>query len=153
MNLVRRRRRPTLISEAAIAGACIGAALTGMRRTIAERMQRSWREAPHIDLTVDIDMSRAVALLERAKAKRSAVASRTTITAGIVKAVAWALGRHSRFNGYFRADRVVEAPKVKVGVAVDIPDGLIVPVVREAGEKDLQEISAEIERLSEWARD
>ena len=116
--------------------------LTGRRKTIAERMQESARQAPHIALTVEVDMSEA----ERARGGCS-------FTALIVWAAARALRRHPLVNASLQGDEIVLYDEVNVGVAVDTEEGLIVPVVKGADVKDLLQIDAEIERLAQRARE
>ncbi len=116
--------------------------LTGRRKTIAERMQESARQAPHIALTVEVDMS------EAEKARKGC-----SFTALIVQTVAQALRRHPMVNASLQGDEIVLYDEVNVGVAVDTEEGLIVPVVKEADTKDLPEIDAEIEELAERARE
>lgn len=116
--------------------------LRGRRKTIAERMQESARQAPHIALTVEVDMSEA----ERARRGCS-------FTALIVQAVARTLRRHPMVNASLQEDEIVLYDEVNVGVAMDTKEGLIVPVVKEADAKSLPEIDAEIEGLARRARE
>ncbi|MCS6845105.1 MAG: 2-oxo acid dehydrogenase subunit E2 [Caldilineales bacterium] len=130
--------------------------LVGMRRTIAQRLQRSAQEAPHIHLEVSAEVSNAEALRQRANAQRSEGQAKVSLTAVLVKAVAWALQRHRRLNAWFQSDaqgeRIVLLPTANVGVAVALPDGLIVPVVRNAEQKGLLQIAQEVEDLVSRAR-
>ena len=128
--------------------------LAGMRRTIAERMTASYREAPHITFTVRVDMSG----FERVRAQFNARAEaagvpRASVTALIVKAVAWALKRHPYLNSTLRGEEIHLLPEVNVGVAVALEEGLIVPVVREADRKGVAEITAGVHDLTVRARE
>jgi pyruvate dehydrogenase E2 component (dihydrolipoamide acetyltransferase) len=116
--------------------------LSGVRRIIAERMQRSAREAPHIVLTMEVDMSQA----ERAR-------SGCSFTALIVQAVAQALRQHPFVNASLQGDEIVLYDEINVGVAVATAEGLIVPVVKAADARGLREIDAEIEGLAKRARE
>lgn len=126
--------------------------LEGMRRTIAERMQASAQQAPHITLTMDIDMGRAQAMREDFNARLRGEQASISMTAVLVKACAAALKEHPLLNSYFRENQILVMPQINVGVAVAIEDGLIVPVVRDADQKSLYQIGQEVASLSRRAR-
>jgi pyruvate dehydrogenase E2 component (dihydrolipoamide acetyltransferase) len=125
--------------------------LTNMRRTIAERMTASVREAPQFTVTVDVDMGRALGVVGDMKAGDGG--PRVTLTALMVKVCAWALRQHPEVNASYRNDAVVEWDEVNVGVATAIDQGLIVPVVRRADELGLRSIAAQVAELTGRARD
>lgn len=125
--------------------------LTNMRRTIAERMTASVREAPQFTVSVDVDMGRALGVVEDLKAGDGG--PRVTLTALMVKVCAWALRQHPEVNASYRDDAVVEWDEVNVGVATAIDQGLIVPVVRRADELGLRSIAAQVAELTGRARD
>lgn len=124
--------------------------LEGMRRTIAQRMQASWQQIPHIMFTVDIEMTQAEAMRQRFNIRFGGGISMTAV---LVKACAAALRQHPVLNSYFREDRILVMPEVNVGVAVALDQGLIVPVVRQADEKGLLQLGQEVSDLSRRARD
>jgi len=115
--------------------------LTGRRRIIAERMQQSMHQAPHIALTIEVDMSQA----ETARHGAS-------YTALLVLVVARALRKHPMLNSTLRGDQIVLLDEVNIGMAVTTEEGLIVPVVKNADRKPLELIDAEIRYLTERAR-
>jgi pyruvate dehydrogenase E2 component (dihydrolipoamide acetyltransferase) len=119
--------------------------LTSMRRTIAERMQRSWRDAPMVTLVTHADVT---ALLDA----RQGAGPRVGINDLILRATALALGRHPRLNAWWQAGELRQVRDVNLGVAVAVEDGLVVPVVREAQRKTVAEIGAEVAALGEKAR-
>jgi len=126
--------------------------LTGMRRTIAERMTRSAQTAPHITLTVEADMSAAQALRAELNARAKAVqVPRLSVTAILVKACAWALMRHRWVNASLHGDEIHLHRSANVGVAVALEEGLIVPVIHRAETLGLGEISARLSELAERA--
>jgi pyruvate dehydrogenase E2 component (dihydrolipoamide acetyltransferase) len=127
--------------------------LQGMRRTIAERMQTSWQTIPHIMFTLDIDMSRAIAMREDINARSSTDSPGISITAVLIKACAAALRQHPILNSYFRNEEILIMPQVNVGLAVALEEGLIVPVIHQADQKNLNQIGIEIRDLSNRARD
>jgi pyruvate dehydrogenase E2 component (dihydrolipoamide acetyltransferase) len=127
--------------------------LTGMRRTIAERMTRSAQTAPHISLTVEADMSAAQAL--RAELNARAVRldlPRISVTAILVKVCAWALMRHRWVNASLHGDEVHLHKAAHIGVAVALKEGLIVPVIHHAETLGLAEIAARLVDLTERAQ-
>ncbi len=115
--------------------------LVGRRRIIAERMQQSARQAPHIALTIEVDMSAA-----------QAARGDASYTAMLIYAVARVLRKHPLLNSTLRDDQIVLLYEINIGVAVAIEDGLIVPVVKQADSKSLGEIDAELKQLTQRAR-
>ncbi len=126
--------------------------LEGMRRTIAQRMQQSYQQAPHVSFTLDVDMTKAIAFREYANQRVPEGQPRISMTALILKAVAWALRQHPMVNSYLLRDEILVMPDVNVGMAVALEDGLIVPVIRNADRKGLVQIGQEVVDLSRRAR-
>jgi len=128
--------------------------LAGMRRTIAERMTASYREAPHITFTARVDVSGFEQVRAQFNAKAQVTGQpRASVTVLIVKAVAWALKRHPYLNSTLHGDEIHLLPEVNVGVAVALEEGLIVPVVHDADRKSVGEIAAEVHDLTIRARE
>jgi pyruvate dehydrogenase E2 component (dihydrolipoamide acetyltransferase) len=119
--------------------------LSPMRRTIAQRMQRSWRDAPMVTLVTHADVSQLLA-------HRAADGGRVSINDLILRATALALTRHPRLNAWWLKEQLEQVRDVNLGVAVAVEDGLVVPVVRAAQRKTVTEIGAEVAALSEKAR-
>lgn len=122
--------------------------LTGMRRTIAQRMSQSMREAPQFNLSADVNMSRALAVVEDWRATQTEGQPKLTLTALLVKVCAWALQRNPALNAGFENDAVVEWGDVNIGVAVALEEGLIVPVIHHADRLSLIEIAARLNDLT-----
>jgi pyruvate dehydrogenase E2 component (dihydrolipoamide acetyltransferase) len=116
--------------------------LSRMRRAIAAAMSRSSREAPQFSIERDVDMTAANAR------RKQAGASYTDV---VVSAAARALAAHPRLRSRFDGDAIVEQPSAHIGLAVAVTDGLLVPVIRDAGTKDLAALVKERERLEEGA--
>jgi pyruvate dehydrogenase E2 component (dihydrolipoamide acetyltransferase) len=140
---VRRAPAPTVTPGAEIP-------LSNMRRTIARRLTESKVGAPHFYVTVEIDMDGAVALREQFLAAEDVKVSYNDL---LVKACAKALTRFPTVNASWNEDRITTHAEVNVGVAVAMPDGLIVPVVRDADRKSVVEIAHEVKELAGRARD
>ncbi len=118
--------------------------LSGMRKTMAERLSQSKREAPHFYLQTEVDMSDAVRMrqsLLKEIEKRHGV--RLSYTDMIIKSVAQSLGEFPMLNATFENGEIRLSGQVHVGVAVSVEAGLIVPVVREANRKTLGQIAQE----------
>lgn len=133
-------------------------ALAGMRRTIAQRLQRSFQEAPHIFFQADIDVTALEAVRQQANARLAKDAPKISVTAILAKACAWALGRHPLLNSHLAGEEIRVFNAVHLGVAVALEadalggGGLIVPVVRDVGAKGLAQLAAEIADLAARAR-
>jgi pyruvate dehydrogenase E2 component (dihydrolipoamide acetyltransferase) len=126
--------------------------LTGMRLTIATRMQKSAQEAPHITFDADIDVTAAQDLRARINALLTPDQPRVSLTAVIVKACAWALQRHPLVNSRLQGQEILLLKDVNIGVAVALEEGLIVPVVKAVDQKGLTKIAVDIAQAAERAR-
>ena len=124
--------------------------LSSMRKAIARRLSESMFTAPHFYVTVDIDMGQAVLVREQLLAGEKVKVSFNDL---VVKACAKALTRFPMVNASFTPDAIVTHAEVHIGVAVAIPDGLIVPVVRNADRKTVSEISREVKDLAGRAKE
>jgi 2-oxoglutarate dehydrogenase E2 component (dihydrolipoamide succinyltransferase) len=129
--------------------------LTVMRRAIAEHMIRSVQTSAHVTTVFEIDMSRVVAIREKLKREfdeRHGV--RLTYLPFIARALCDALAKWPRLNAEIRGDQVVTKSFVNLGIAVALEDGkgLIVPVIRNAEEKNLLGMARAIADLAERAR-
>jgi pyruvate dehydrogenase E2 component (dihydrolipoamide acetyltransferase) len=124
--------------------------LSNMRKTIARRLVESKFSAPHYYVTVEIDMDAAVDLREQLQRLEEAKVSFNDL---VVKACARALTRFPLVNASWGGDKIVTHAEVNVGIAVALPDGLITPVVRDADQKSVVEIAAEVRDLATRARD
>ncbi len=128
--------------------------LTGMRRAIAERMTRSVREAPQFTVSVDVDMGRALAVVEELSAwAEREEGVRVTLTALLIRACAWALRRHPALNATLEGEEILEWEAVNIGVAVAVPEGLVVPVVHGADRLGLLAIARALEEKIGRARE
>ncbi len=125
--------------------------LAGMRRTIAQRMQASYQQAPHVMFTLDVDMTEALAFRAYARARAPEDAP-ISMTAVLVMACTWALRQHPMVNSHFKDDQILKMPDVNIGVAVALEEGLIVPVVHHADRLGLVALGAAVDDLATRAR-
>jgi pyruvate dehydrogenase E2 component (dihydrolipoamide acetyltransferase) len=122
--------------------------MTRMRRVIAERLTLSATTVPQFTVTVAVDMTRLLSVRTELKASGNAL----TVTDFIVSAAAQTLAEFPDVNS--RTDGVSIWPRrrVHVGLAVSLPDGLVVPVIRDADRRSLVELHKRAAELAEGAR-
>lgn len=127
--------------------------LRGVRRTIAERMKDAHLTVPPVTHVEECDVTELEATRKLAN-ERDPDKPRLTFLPFIVKAVVAALKTYPALNASLdeEAGEIVFHGDHNIGVAVDTPAGLVVPVVKSADQKRLREIAAEIERLATAAR-
>lgn len=126
----------------------------GLRRLIAEQVAASARDIPHFAYVEEVDMTALESLRQRLNAETDGGVALTYLPF-IVRGLIRALARHPQCNARYDAARqlLLQHRAVHVGIAVQTPQGLKVPVVRDAQKLSLREIDAEIRRLSAAARD
>jgi pyruvate dehydrogenase E2 component (dihydrolipoamide acetyltransferase) len=138
-------------AAAAPAGDAEEVPLSTVRRLTAERLAASAREAPHFYLTVVADADELLSFRAQANDRRAADV-KISVTDLLIKACATALASHPEVNVSWDQTRILRHHHVNIGVAVAIGDGLIVPVIRDAGRKTLTEIAREAHDLTTRAR-
>jgi 2-oxoisovalerate dehydrogenase E2 component (dihydrolipoyl transacylase) len=126
--------------------------LTAMRRAIADHMTRSVRTSPHVTTIHEVDMTAVVRHREAEKEVLAARGIRLTYTAYFVAAVAAALNMQPKVNSRFTEEGIVLNRRVHIGVAVSVPDGLLVPVIRDADERNLAGLARAVSDVAERAR-
>jgi pyruvate dehydrogenase E2 component (dihydrolipoamide acetyltransferase) len=123
--------------------------LSRLRRTIADRMERSWREIPHVTTFDTVAADRLLDLRAALAARRDAPVPIETL---VVMAVLPVLAEYGEFNASLDGEDLVFKRHYDIGVAADTQEGLIVPVVKSADRLDLRTLAAEIARLAAAAR-
>ena len=134
---------PAAGREPSVAVAASGVVpMSKMRQAIARRMSMSKQSAPHYYLTLDIDMTSALAFREQMNSVATD-AQRVSINDLVVKACAMALQRHPKFNAEYGEDglRLHDAINIDIGIALD--DGLIAPAILDVAHKSLGVIAEE----------
>lgn len=144
---------PAVPAAAAPVAAAPGATvpLNRMRKTIARRMTESKATAPHFYVTVEINMGDAMRMRDQLNALLPE-AERISVGDLVVAAAARTLARFPALNASYRGDNLEMHPRVNIGIAVALEDGLIPPVLRDADRKSLQRIAVESRALAERAR-
>ncbi len=115
--------------------------LTSVRRTIARRLTEAW-EAPVFQLTVTADATELAGTRERMLELLGEGGVKPTVNDVLTRLVAAALMRHRAVNALFIDGAIHRYPSANVGIAVATPNGLVVPVVRDADRKSVLEIAA-----------
>ena len=126
--------------------------LTSTRKTIARRLTEAW-QAPVFQLTVSADMTRTLELRERLVARLPEGATKPTVSDLLTKVAAAALVRHPAVNAHFAGESIRRFASAHVGLAVAAPNGLIVPVIRDADRSTIQKIAVARADLVSRARD
>ena len=126
--------------------------MTVMRRKIAEHMVLSARTSPHVYSVYEVNFGRVHSLRESRKAAFDAAGAKLTFTAFIAKVTVDALRQFPVVNASIDGDNVVYRKDINLGIAVALENGLIVPVIRNADEKNLLGLSRAINDLSGRAR-
>lgn len=126
----------------------------GVRRTIAEHLRKSKDNAVHAFHAEEIDFTEMLNLLNRIKPLAEKEGVKITVFHLFLKAVIATLRRHPEFNGRVDDEKgeILLYNSINLSIAVDTPDGLKVPVIKNAERKSLIEIAREVRELAEKAR-
>jgi pyruvate/2-oxoglutarate dehydrogenase complex dihydrolipoamide acyltransferase (E2) component len=123
------------------------------RRTIARRLAESARTAPHLTADMQIDMRSVMAARSRINAAEAdAGRPRISLLSFVAAALCRVLPGHPALNATYLEARMLHWKTINLGIAVDTDDGLIVPVLRDAGALSLQEMNTAIAAAAERAR-
>jgi pyruvate dehydrogenase E2 component (dihydrolipoamide acetyltransferase) len=126
--------------------------LSAMRKKIAEHMVLSKRTAAHVHSVFHVDFSEIERIRRQKKEEYAALGAKLTYMGFIARAVIDALRRYPIVNASLDGDNVVHHKDVNLGIAVALESGLIVPVIRNADEKNLLGLSRAIADVAERAR-
>ena len=123
--------------------------LTAMRRTIARRLAESTGPIPHFYLTADFDVTNLISARQQIA---EITGAKISLNDFIVRAVALALRHHPNVNASWGEEAITQHGEVHVGIAVATQDGLITPVIRNADQKAVTDIGAEVRALADKAK-
>lgn len=128
--------------------------VSATRRTVGSKMYESWTSIPHVTQFDEADITALMALRKKYEAAYESKGGRLTVTSFILKVVVGALKKYPLFNSsYDETTREIVFKKYyHVGVAVDTEQGLLVPVIRNADQKSILELSIELQALAEKTR-
>jgi 2-oxoisovalerate dehydrogenase E2 component (dihydrolipoyl transacylase) len=127
----------------------------GLRRKIAERMQKSKRHIPHFAYVEEIDMSELESLRAHLNATKSADKPKLSLLPFLMRGLVQILPQYPQINARFddEAGIVHRFAPVHIGIATQTANGLIVPVVRHAEARDIWDSAAEVARVAQLTRD
>ncbi|MFN5849170.1 MAG: dihydrolipoamide acetyltransferase family protein, partial [Chitinophagales bacterium] len=123
--------------------------LSQMRKVIAKRLAESMYTAPHFYLTIEVNMDNAILAREQMNAVSPVKISYNDL---VIKACALALKKHPYANASWLGDKIRINHHVNIGMAVAVPDGLVVPVIRSADMLSLSQIAASSKSYAEKAK-
>ncbi|MBO6557410.1 MAG: 2-oxo acid dehydrogenase subunit E2 [Pseudomonadales bacterium] len=125
----------------------------GMRKTIASRMHHSLMESAQLTMDMEVLMDDAVKMRTGLVEEWAAEGVKPTYTDLVIKACAKALQNHPLMNSQFQGTEIVVQNEINVGMAVALPEGLVVPVIRHVDQLGLKDLARESSRLAVAARD
>jgi pyruvate dehydrogenase E2 component (dihydrolipoamide acetyltransferase) len=140
-----------VVSDTSIPHAVIK--LSGMRKTIARRLTESKQQVPHIYLTVDIRLDALLKLRGELNASLESRGIKLSVNDMLIKALGVALREVPACNVSFAGDTMLQYSRSDISVAVSIPNGLITPIITDAGNKSISAISTEMATLAAKAKD
>lgn len=129
--------------------------LTQLRKTIARNMLNSKHNAAHITIVEEVEISELIAIREKYKVKYAERNAKLTYLPFIVKATVLALKQHRIMNAQMDLEnnRMIYKNQYNIGIAMDTPEGLVVPVIRNADKLSLFEIAQQITAFADKARE
>ena len=129
--------------------------MSGVRRKTAEHLSHAWATIPHVTQCDKADITNLEALRKRHAALVESRGGKLTMTAILIKVLGATMQRFPQFNASVDSEssEILYKRYLNVGVAVDTDRGLLVPVVRDVGVKNLTQISVEVQALAAKARD
>jgi pyruvate dehydrogenase E2 component (dihydrolipoyllysine-residue acetyltransferase) len=128
---------------------------SNIRRATSEHLSYAWNTIPHVTQFDKADITALEELRKKFKDQVAKAGGNLTVTAMLVRIIATAVKKFPQFNASIDPERgeLIYKKFVNVGVAVDTDRGLLVPVIRNADQKNIQEIAIEINQLAAKARD
>ena len=129
--------------------------LSKIQKVTADNMQRNWLNVPHVTQFDDADITELEVFRKSLKLEGEKKGIKVTPVAFIIKAAAAALAANPEFNRSLAGDgeNYIQKHYINIGMAVDTPRGLVVPVIKEADKKGIWEISADVISMATLARE
>ena len=129
--------------------------MSNIRRTTAQRLSHAWNTIPHVTQFDKADITAMEELRRKYREQVRQAGGDLTVTAMLVKVLAVAVKQFPQFNASIdsEADQIIYKKYVNVGIAADTDRGLLVPVIRNADQKNLTQLAIEVHQLAQKARD
>ncbi len=134
-------------------GPVSGEKIKTIRRLTAENVLNSWQTIPHVTQFDKADMTNLENFRKKYQQKAEKEGVKLTVTAILLKITGFALQKFPRFNSSLDKDEIIFKHYFNIGVAVDTPRGLLVPVIRDVNSKSLIQLSVELDELAKKARE
>jgi pyruvate dehydrogenase E2 component (dihydrolipoamide acetyltransferase) len=142
---------PAMVADSGIPHEAVK--LSGMRKTIARRLTESKQTVPHIYLTVDVRLDALLKLRGELNASLESRGVKLSVNDMLIKALGLALVMVPKCNVSFAGDTMLMYSRADISVAVSVPNGLITPIITDAGSKSISAVSTEMEALAAKAKD
>ncbi|HEX6554037.1 MAG TPA: dihydrolipoamide acetyltransferase family protein [Ktedonobacteraceae bacterium] len=126
--------------------------LSRVQVLIARRLTESKQTIPHFYVSSEVDMTDVLAMRQTFNASAGEDGVKVTVNDLIVKACALALEKFPEVNSSLKDDQLIKYKRIHVGIAVDVPSGLVVPVIRDTNIKGVRSIAREAKELIAKAR-
>ena len=120
----------------------------GIRKIIGERLSRSYREAVHVTLNMEVKMDRFIELQEELSKKQK----KLPYTLLMLKSIARALNDFIDLNATLEENKIITYENINLNLAIDSPVGLVTPVIRDVDKKSLQQLLVDYEELIEKSK-
>ena len=129
--------------------------MNAIRKKTMERMTSNWQNIPHVTHFEKADITTLEAVRKKYGRQIEAKGGKLTVTSFIIKALTEALKRYPKFNASIDegSEEVILKQYYNIGIAADTPNGLVVPVIKNADQKSVTELSVELPALAAKARD
>ncbi len=129
--------------------------LSSLRKKISDKMTETWQTVPHVTQQADIDITDIMALRKKHNPKYKKKNAKLTLTVFAIYAVQKALEKFPQFNASYDSSKnaLIRKQYFHIGIAVDTPNGLIVPVIKDVDKKSILELCEDLTRVAEKARD
>ncbi|WP_340109732.1 dihydrolipoamide acetyltransferase family protein [Pikeienuella sp. HZG-20] len=144
--------RPAAAPPGAAAGSGAGIAPDAARLATARKVAASWREVPHFHVTHEAEITALTTLRAELNADADRRGARVSLTHMLIRALGVALAEAPALNRVWAEERIIAFDRVDIGMVVETPQGLRIPVVRDAGAAALDEIAARADDLAARAR-
>lgn len=146
------QQTPVAASQAGTSGDVEVSTLSRVQSLIARRLTESKQSIPHFYVSSEIDMTDVLAMRVALNVGAGEGGVKVTVNDLVVKACALALEKFPEVNSSIKGDQLTKYKRIHVGIAVDVPSGLVVPVIHDANIKGVRTIARESKALIEKAR-
>jgi pyruvate dehydrogenase E2 component (dihydrolipoamide acetyltransferase) len=143
---------PTIVLAAPAVVGADTRPMTQMQSVISKAMAESLRNTAQTTITMDVDATNLVSTYRAHKEEFSSKGQKLTYTSFLIKTVALALVEHSLLRTVIDGSKYVTRGEINIGVAVDLPEGLVVPNIKNAAQKSISQIAIELEDLGKRSR-